>query len=487
MTRLVARGLVKRYGATRALDGLDLDIASGHIVGVAGPNGAGKSTLMRLLAGEEKPDAGEIVLTGAGGPVPEAWRRVAVVHQEPHVWPNMTVEENLAVGRETGRFGRFGANDRASYSALERLGIKQFAHYQLADLSLAVQQRVEIARAMVRDADVYLFDEPNSALTEQESAALFETMAELSRDGRIVLLITHRLNDFVRACGRVLILRDGRIGATLAEDGLSETAIAAELTAGDASERSARRIAADRGASAAPAALLSLRNCSDKGGAFRDVSLELSRGLIVALAGVEGSGARELAQVIGGFRAASGLSEPGVATPSTAYLAASRRHTVFHNMSVGENLAVRLERTAIAGNNILFSPSRIDVLGRSGIARYRVKASDAAAPIGSLSGGNQQKVVLGAAMERDAEILVVEEPTRGVDISSKADIYGLLRSFAASGRSVVIFCTEVQEMFDGADEVVVLSRGRVVGRVDLAEVNDIPALAEILAAYESAE
>lgn len=233
MIRLTGRGITKRYGATRALDGLDLDIVSGEIVGIAGPNGSGKSTLTRMLAGEEKADGGEIVLTRSGAAVDEVWRHVAVVHQEPHIWPNMTVEQNLAVGREGRWFGGITPEPVAANAVLHRLGIASFAHHELADLSLAVQQRVEIARAMLSNADVFLFDEPNSALTEDESKALFTTMAELAQSGKIVLLITHRLNDFVRCCDRILVLRDGHIRCEIKGKDITETSIAAQLTPKD--------------------------------------------------------------------------------------------------------------------------------------------------------------------------------------------------------------------------------------------------------------
>jgi ABC-type sugar transport system ATPase subunit len=303
MIRLTATGLTKRYGATRALDQLDLDLVSGEIVGVAGPNGAGKSTLMRMLSGEETADSGEIILTRPNEPVDEVWRRVAIVHQEPHVWLNMTVEENLAVGREGRRFGKMRPDQSRAQAVLEQLGIAAYSDHELANLSLAVQQRVEIARAMMRDADIYLFDEPNSALTEQESEALFATMADLAASQKIILLITHRLSDFVRCCKRVLILRDGRIGGELVGAKVQETAIAAELTMHGPEQAADETRVARRGQrthNTAP--VLELQGCSDRQDLFREISLSLVPGRIIALAGVEGSGARELAQAIGGFR-----------------------------------------------------------------------------------------------------------------------------------------------------------------------------------------
>jgi ABC-type sugar transport system ATPase subunit len=397
----------------------------------------------------------------------------------------MTVHENLAVGREKSWFGRMeAANDPAS--TLTSLGIAQYADYQLADLSLAVQQRVEIARAIMCDAEVFLFDEPNSALTEAESEALFVTMSELAARGKIVILITHRLNDFVRYCRRVLVLRDGQIRCEISAADISETRIADELTVGLAVKRGGNEAAAAKGATPAVKneAALSLRNCTDRRGLFRNVSFELATGRVLALAGVEGSGARELAQFIGQFRPASGdISMPNGG--NVAYLAASRRQTIFHNLSVGENLVARLGYRQLNTLSFILSPGRVAGIGADGISRYNVKAHNHAAPVASLSGGNQQKVALGAAMSSHPDILVVEEPTRGVDVASKRDIYALIRSFSRGGHAVVLLCTEVPEIFEAADEVIVMAAGAIAGQFDVAAAGSLASLADQIAECES--
>lgn len=482
MTSLVVSDVRKRYGATRALDGLSLAIESGSIIGIAGPNGAGKSTLMRMLAGEEAADSGDITLTRDGALLAEPWRYVAVVHQEPQVWPNMTVRENLAVGRERSWFGRMEpAKDTAAI--LASLGIGQYADYQLADLSLAVQQRVEIARAIMCDAEVFLFDEPNSALTENESEALFATMTELTAKGKVVILITHRLNDFVRYCRRVLVLRDGQIRHEIAGDDVSEARIADELTVGLTVKRAAADVLTKDATPDRNAIALRLDYCCDRQKKFENVSFALATGKVLALSGVEGSGARELAQVIGQFRPAIGM----IAMPNganVAYLAASRRQTIFHNLSVGENLAARLGYRQLNGAAGLLSPERLSAIGLGGLGRYNVKAQNHLAPITSLSGGNQQKVALGAAIESDPDILVVEEPTRGVDVASKRDIYAMVRAFARTGRAVVLLCTEVPEIFEAADEVIVLAKGAISGRLEISAAGDLPRLADWIAERE---
>src|SRR5579863_5127132 len=227
------RNLQKRYGNTVALAGVDLDIRPGEVLGVAGPNGAGKSTLVRIIAGEESADSGELVFYDRPWTPTEDWRRVAVVHQEPQLFPNLSVADNVMVGREGGGIGRprLGASDA---KVMEAFGIDRFADSALGDCTLATQQRTEIARAVARDAQVFLFDEPNSALTDEESDELFQEMHKLAAGGRIVLLVTHRLGDLCEHAGRVAVIRDGSVRAILEADALTEDRIAQQLVVGRA-------------------------------------------------------------------------------------------------------------------------------------------------------------------------------------------------------------------------------------------------------------
>lgn len=477
MIALSVANLTKRYGATRALAGLSLHVQSGSVVGVAGPNGAGKSTLMRILSGEEKPKSGEIKVTHDGEVIRDF--NVAVVHQEPQVWPNLTVRQNLAVGRETKTSGQIRPDSLAN-SVMATLDIARFADFELADLSLAVHQRVEIARAIMHRADVFLFDEPNSALTDEESKSLFALMKRLAEDGKIVLLVTHRLIDLVNACKVVLILRDGRIVAELGDsEPLSEAAIAGSLTSNPKHSASPRLSTA---ASEPAKPLMRLVRCSHPSGAFRDVSLDIFPGRILALAGVEGSGAREVTRAIGGFGAADGVEGD---LRRVEYVAASRRHTVFPNLSVGENILIRLDGGQLASPGPWLNRKQMNHRARACLGKYSIKAGDVSDPVISLSGGNQQKVVLAAALERSALVLAVEEPTRGVDIASKHDIYALMRGLCARGSAVVLFCTEVPEMFDIADNVVIMSRGMLVGEIAVSDIHTVSDLVDLLAQYEA--
>jgi ABC-type sugar transport system ATPase subunit len=450
-------GLQKRYGNTVALDGLDLDIRPGEVLGIAGPNGAGKSTLVRIIAGEELADSGALTFDGRGWAPTVDWRAVAVVHQEPQLFPNLTVAQNVLVGREgtsTGR-PRLGIDDA---KVMKAFGIDRFADVPLADCTLATQQRAEIARAVAREAKVFLFDEPNSALTDEESDELFREMHKLAADGRIVILVTHRLGDLYEHAARVAVIRDGRVRAILEGAALTEDGIARQLVVDSGAQTSAHRAAAtvqDSGP------LVLVRDWSH-GAAFRDVGLSAAAGEIVAFVGVEGSGARELLRSLAGLEPCTGTIEIAgrageAAQRLTAYVPATRLLSLYSNFSVGENLLVRLGSPEIAGFAMSLKKARMRQLATDAVEHFSIKARSVAQGIRSLSGGNQQKVAIAQALNCAPRVLLLEEPTRGVDIRSKREIYRLLRDFAEAGNSVIMYCTEVLEVYEAVDRAYVIA------------------------------
>jgi ABC-type sugar transport system ATPase subunit len=452
------RGLTKRYGATVALAGVDLDLRPGEVLGIAGPNGAGKSTLVRIIAGEERADGGELTFDGRPWSPTSDWRAVAVVHQEPQLFPNLTVAENVLVGREGTRAGhpRLGAADA---KVMQAFGIHRFADRLLADCTLATQQRTEIARAVARDAQVFLFDEPNSALTDEESDELFQEMHKLAAGGRIVLLVTHRLGDLTEHAARVAVIRDGRVRAILEGETLSEDGIARQLVVDSGADAATRGVAAP----AAKDRLLILENWSH-GEAFRDIDLTAAAGQIVALVGVEGSGARELLRSLAGLEPCSGRIEiagrSGAAGQRlTAYVPATRASSLYSNFSVGENLLVRLGKPDIAGFGLTLKKKRMRRLAVEAVRRFFIKTGNVSQGVRSLSGGNQQKVAIAQALNCKPRLLLLEEPTRGVDIQSKREIYRLLRDFVQAGNAVIMFCTEVLEVYEAADRAHVVTDG----------------------------
>jgi ABC-type sugar transport system ATPase subunit len=479
------RGVSKHYGNTVALNGVDLDIKPGEILGIAGPNGAGKSTLVRIIGGEEKPSAGTLTFDGKPWSPTDDWHAVAVVHQEPQLFPNLTVAQNVMAGREgTSRtWPKLGAADAA---VMDVLGLTPWRDTALADCSLATQQRTEIARAVARDARVFLFDEPNSALTAEESDELFREMDKLAATGRMVVLITHRLNDLVSHCARVAVVRDGRVRTTLSGEALTEDGLARQLVT-----ESAQAISAgNRGSGKQTGkALFSVRDWSHDT-AFKSISFDAHAGEIVALMGVEGSGARELLRSFAGLERTTGVARLGDAGDFglrrlRSYVPATRALSLYSNFSVGDNLLVRLGIPEIAWPSLALKRGRMKTLAQAAVKRFLVKTGSIGQPIRSLSGGNQQKVAIAQALNCSPELLVLEEPTRGVDIHSKAEIYRLLRDYAAGGKAVVIFCTEVLEIFEVADTAYVVSDGRLSPPLSLASYDHVEQLATDITRLEA--
>jgi ABC-type sugar transport system ATPase subunit len=495
------RGITKAYGETKALQGIDLKIRSGEILGIAGPNGAGKSTLVRILAGEETRDDGEILLNGRVWTPGDPQDRVAVVHQEPQLWPNLTVAQNMAVGRETSSIGfpRDAAND---LPILRQLAIDRYAHRPLAECPLTVRQRVEIARALAVEARFFLFDEPNSALTEDESDQLFAAMHDLAARGRIVMLVSHRLGEMEAHCDRVAVIRDGVVAAELTGASLTEAGIARELVKGyqaltvdgngavTSSVPTRTDQSIDEPARGGSDTVLTTSDWSSLVGGFQGVTLRVQRREVLALVGVEGSGAREIVASAAGFVEAAGAivvdgtSGVGALMARTVYLPADRRGMLFANLSVGENLVIRLGGREIGLPGGFLSLRRLRRVADGLVARFRVRTRSSRAPLPSLSGGNQQKVAIAAAIARRPALLALEEPTRGVDVGSKAEIYRILRDYAGEGHGVLVYCTEVPEVYELADRVVVVDAGRAGPPIDVAGFPDLTSLADAIATHE---
>lgn len=478
------RGLTKRYGSTIALNGLDLDIAPGEILGVAGPNGAGKSTLVRMIGGEESPTSGTLSLDGQPWSPTEQWNVVSIVHQEPQLFPNLTVAENVVAGRESGRVGwpQPGSDD---LQIMDAMGLGPVRESRLGECSLAMQQRTEIARAVARDARVFLFDEPNSALTDAESDELFREMRKLAESGRVVLLVTHRLGDLVKHCARVAVVRDGRVRTILSGDSLTEDSLARQLVTESGGGGSPSSLRASPGQKEDAAPMFAARRWT--GAAFQNIDFSAKAGQIVALMGVEGSGARELLRSFAGLERATGdIAIRGAADLDRlrAYVPATRALSLYSNFSVGENLLVRLGVPDIAGWLLALRKNRMEALAQEAVKRFLVKTPTTAIPIRALSGGNQQKVAIAQALNCSPELLLLEEPTRGVDVHSKSEIYHLLRDYAASGKVVIIFCTEVLEIFEVADCAHVVAEGRLSPQLAIAAYRHVEQLATDVAKLE---
>jgi ABC-type sugar transport system ATPase subunit len=467
----------KTYGDTVALENLNLIAKPGEVLGVAGPNGAGKSTMVKILASETRQDSGSITLNGKDWDPFTNKHQVAVVHQEPQLFPNLTVAENILVGIEKSRRVR-PKGDEVSAELLEQVGLAAVANVELGLLPLALQQRTEIAHALARDADVFLFDEPNSALTEEESTELFAWIHNLASENKIVILVSHRLSELAAHCDRVVVIVDGLAKTEIGKGELNEERLAREL----ATVKTGREQAQSKFGKSED--LLTLSGWNHKRNAFKDIDLALAKGEILAVIGVEGSGGRELVRSLAGFEESFGdialeNERAEAAQRIVSFVSGDRAASLFTNFSVGENLFVRLlEKVRAPFRTPSTSKSR--EFAKVAVSQFLVKTASIDTPIRSLSGGNQQKVAIAAALAAKPKVVVLEEPTRGVDLNSKVEIYKLVREHVNEGNSAVFYCTEVSEVHDSSDRCVVISEGKVKSILEISKYADAEDLAEAI-------
>ncbi len=485
MTEITSADVRLAFGRTVALAGLSMKLSSGQVIGIAGPNGSGKSTFTRVLAGEARADSGVFQLNGQPWNPFADMETVAVVHQEPQVWPNITVIENLMVGQENTLVGKVSGTEQA-HEVLAALGLKEVAKTQLERCSFATRQRVEIGRAMMRAARCYIFDEPNSALTEDESNSLFAFMQSLATQGHITILISHRLSDLVDQCGTVHVIRDGVVATSLSGPSLTEGNIASELVKGSSPNAA---VGENGRTGTGRKANLRTRGWASQAGDFGPLNVELKQGHVTAVVGVEGSGGREFVASIAGYHNVYGTldwdsGERVDVVRSTAFLPADRRGMMFGNMTVGDNVVARLGAPRLSRRSGLLRSKNRESIARESIATFGVKTEGPKQALTELSGGNQQKVAIASALTYGPLILAIEEPTRGVDVGSKRDIYATLQRAAASGMVVLLFCTEIPEVYEVADRLLVMDQGSIVKDLTMSDYDDLTVLAQSVALAE---
>jgi ribose transport system ATP-binding protein len=484
MTLLSAQGIGKRFGGVVALDGVDLDAEPGRVLGLLGANGSGKSTLSRIIAGELAPDAGKILLKGReiahASPHEAALRGIIIAHQHPSLAPDLSIWENVFLGAERCRAGGF-INGRASRQAarelLGELGAALEIDQPAGALSAAGQQLVEIARAFARRPRLLILDEPTAALAAAEVARLFAAVRRLTEDGVGVIFISHRLQEVEEICDSILVLRNGnRVGAWETSGRLDEQRIL-ELMTGD--PEAVLRQAAERNIGEPVLRLQSLRS----GRAVTGVDLEIRRSEIVGLAGLQGQGQEELLDVIAGFRRLDGgaivhgeehviphLPRDMIKRGICLVPNDRQRQGLFVEQTVGENLGyvrVALDRW----------PWRLPIteLRRFALEAIRhllIKTEGPGQPVSTLSGGNQQKVVIGKWLGTRIDVLLLSDPTKGVDIHARSEIYATLADLAASGAAILVFASDVQELLQHCDRILVMYEGRIVDELAGNSMNE---------------
>ena len=479
---LQVAGIAKRYGATLALDGVDLAVRPGEVLALLGENGAGKSTLMNVLSGEVQPDRGEMHLDGAGfapsAPSDARRRGVALIHQELSLCPHLSVTDNVLLGNEVSHRGWI---DRAAARTRARALLDELPHPEihpdkrLSDLSLPARQIVEICRALAGDARVLLMDEPTSSLQGSDVDRLFALIRRLAARGIAIVYISHFLEEVRQIADRYTVLRDGRSVGNGAIAGTTNDQLITMMVG-----RSAEGLFPTRHPPRDPAVVLSVRGVAAPP-RLHEASFDLRAGEILGIAGLLGSGRTELVRALYGLdTAAAGTIElHGAARPARDAAPADRVRQGVGYVSEdrkGEGLALPL---SIADNLCATRPQRsrmgmIDLTRQTERTRHwirelRVRARSASQAVRSLSGGNQQKVAIGRLLHQEADILLLDEPTRGIDIGSKADVYEIIARQAADGRAILIVSSYLPELFGLCDRLAVMCRGRLSPARPIAE------------------
>ena len=476
------QGIVKAFAGNRALDDASLSIAPGEVHALIGQNGAGKSTLIKVLTGAYRRDAGRV--TFAGAPVefasPLAAQRggIATIYQEVNLIPLRSVAENIFLGREPRRYGLIQwrvMHDEAA-RLLSGLGLSLDVKAPLGMFSTAIQQMVALARAVSIQARLVIMDEPTSSLNEREVETLFGVIRGLKADGVSVIFVSHRLDELYAVCDRITVMRDGRTVYAGQMAQISRLQLVEQMLGRAIKNEGAQTgfIKHNSGDQTGPA-LLSARNVT-RGARLQGASVSVAAGEIVGLAGLLGSGRSELARVIfGADRADGGEVEFGgqrvqFRSPRDAIQAGlgfcsedRKAEGIIPELSVRENLTLAL-LPRLAKSGVVDTKQQAEIV-ESFIARLGVKTSDADQPIRELSGGNQQKVLLARWLAMNPKLLILDEPTRGIDVGAKAEIQRLIGELAGGGLGVLMISSELEELIEGCQEVTVLRDGASVARL----------------------
>jgi erythritol transport system ATP-binding protein len=486
---LEARAVTKRYPGTLALDAVTYRAHRGCVNVLIGENGAGKSTLMRLLAGVETPDEGDLFLEEEKITLPSpraaAQRGIAIVHQELSILPNLTLAENIFAGRELVRSGLFvdgAVQEKRSREALHQLQKPMAVATQAGHLSLGSRQIVEVARTLDQRAKILILDEPTSALSNPEAESLFKVIEELKRSGVTILYISHRLNELLHLGDHFTVLRSGRVVGEAPRSEVTRQWIIQRMSGRDIASGSAAPTVEPEGGPFLEVEGLTLAGGSDTAAEqvrVRGIRFALKKGEILGIYGLLGAGRSELLEALAGFRPlASGeirlIGKPlRIRSVRDAMRAGihlvpedRQRDGLIPELSIRENIALAASRS------ILLSRTQEADRVRLLIAELKIRASDLEMQVSALSGGNQQKVLIARCLMRSPSVLLLDEPTRGVDIGAKAEIHEILRRLAKKGVGVIFASSEIEETQALADRGLVLCQGQVAAQLERAQLSD---------------
>jgi ABC-type sugar transport system ATPase subunit len=489
---LLIRGLTKRFGGVVALDGVDFDLDAGEIHALLGENGAGKSTLIKVLGGIVRPDAGAIELERRPVEVRDAAGAhrlgIRLIHQELSLAPNLSVAENILLGREPTRLRILLDRRRlhaAAQAVVEELGLWEIGpvRSRVGSLSVARQQMVEIARALAVRARILILDEPTASLSQVEAETLFARLRRLREQGVGIVYISHRLEEIRRLADRITVLRDGRNVGTRGAAEVDPDALV-RLMVGRAVEGQGRRPAWNPGD-----VVLSVKDLRNE--QVHGVSFELRRGEVLGLAGLVGSGRTELARAVCGIdpirSGEVAVCGRTIAVKSPAQARAAgivlvpedrKRQALVMTSSVAFNLALPWTRDWIQG--VWVNRPRRGAIVERAVRNFAIKVDDPERAIDRLSGGNQQKVVVSRWMEHPPQVLVLDEPTRGVDVGAREEMFGILRRLVAQGIAILLISSDLPEVIDLSHRLALYRDGRILREVRSSETTAEEVMASLV-------
>jgi ribose transport system ATP-binding protein len=479
---LQAKGVGKSFPGVRALQDMHIELRRGEVLALVGENGAGKSTLMKLLSGIYTPDEGEFYLEGkplqVSGPRDALEQGISIIHQEFNLMPDLTVAQNIFIGREP-RAGRFFLGERAleakTAELLDRLHMPLEPGQRVGDLTVAKQQMVEIAKALSYEPRILIMDEPTAALNDAEVQVLHDLIRRFRRPDTGVIYISHRMDELKAISDRITVIRDGRYIDTLDTATTTMPEVISRMVG--------REIAGGLGPEGVREdrpVVLSVRDLSTKE-LLKDVSFDLREGEILGFAGLMGAGRTEVARaLVGADPVESGTvelrGEPvRITSPAEAakhrigYLSEDRKHLgLLLDQDVNANIGLSSIRERFQSWGFV-KDKAMRARSREIVESLRIRTPSIEQTAKFLSGGNQQKVVIGKWLVKDCDILIFDEPTRGIDVGAKEEIYRLLNELAAQGKSIIMISSELPEVLRMSHRVVVMSEGRVTGQLDAAE------------------